>query len=333
MSPSPSDEATDDDDEPNHESSDSSNTTTVALLSKKLIRLALSCSYARIPLRRSDISLKVFGPTHPSRLFQAVLRASQTTLRRTFGMELIELPVREKVTVSQRRAAQRVEKSATSTKAWILCSTLPASYRENETILTPSMVPTEMAEATYVGLYTFLISVIALSGGSLGEAKLERYLSRMNAEQYTPIEKTEVILQRMCRHGYLVKIRDGDGGGEEVVEYLVGPRGKVEVGAEGVAGVVKSVYGAGDGAEMEIEVEEIEKRVRRNLGLVMEDRQEQGNTANGGDRAETNGKRKKGAARRRRASRAREGDGDGEEEEEEDTDDGTEANDEGNDSG
>lgn len=32
-------------------------------------------------------------------------------------------------------------------------------------------------------------------------------------------------------------------GGEEVIEYMVGPRGKVEVGESGVAGLVREVYG------------------------------------------------------------------------------------------
>lgn len=46
----------------------------------------------------------------------------------------------------------------------------------------------------------------------------------------------------MCKEGYLVRNREMDGG-EEVIEYMVGPRGKVEVGETGVAGLVRKVYG------------------------------------------------------------------------------------------
>lgn len=41
---------------------------------------------------------------------------------------------------------------------------------------------------------------------------------------------------------------------------MVGPRGKVEVGEQGVAGLVRTVYGEGA-------TEELEKRIERSLGL------------------------------------------------------------------
>jgi hypothetical protein len=138
---------------------------------------------------------------------------------------------------------------------------LPEEYRTNETILRPAKVPSSQTEGAYIGLYTFIISVISLSGGTVGEAKLERYLKRTNAEQYTPIDKTEKLLQRMAKEGYLVKLRDTSGG-EEVVEYMVGPRGKLEIGAEGVMGVARTVY-AGEEDEMAT----LDARLRRTLGL------------------------------------------------------------------
>jgi DNA-binding PadR family transcriptional regulator len=105
--------------------------------------------------------------------------------------------------------------------------------------------------------------VISLNGGTLGDQKLERYLARMNADQYTPIDKTEKLLQRLCKEGYIVKTREMDGG-EEIIEYTVGPRGKVEVGSGGVAGLTRSVYGvAGTTDEAEFEA-----KLRRSLGIV-----------------------------------------------------------------
>ncbi|KAI9852369.1 MAG: hypothetical protein M1838_000891 [Thelocarpon superellum] len=222
---------------------------------KKMVRLALASEYARQPIRRVDVASKVLGQN--SRQFKPVFQDAQTQLRSVFGMEMVELPIREKVTISQRRAAQRVDKASTTSKAYILQSILPDKYRSDPRILPPPKIPTSENEATYNGLYTFLISVIYLSGGTIGEAKLERHLKRVNADQYTPIDKTEKLLLRLCKEGYLTRVKDSSGG-EEVVEYMVGPRGKLEVGIDGVMGVAKTVYG---------DMEDLEAKVQRSMGL------------------------------------------------------------------
>lgn len=126
-------------------------------------------------------------------------------------------------------------------------------------------------ESTYTALYSFIIAVISLNGGSLAEQKLERYLARTNADTYTPIDRTDRSLQRLCKEGYLVRTREMDGG-EEIVEYMLGPRGKVEVGAGGVSGLAREVYGCGGGdgdltATEREEREEFEARLRRSLGI------------------------------------------------------------------
>jgi hypothetical protein len=100
----------------------------------------------------------------------------------------------------------------------------------------------------------------------------------MNAEDYTPIDKTDKLLARLCKEGYLVRTKESDGN-EEIVEFMVGPRGKVEVGSSGVAGLVREVYGRGRGAgagageegstQLEREMRaEFEERLRRSLGIV-----------------------------------------------------------------
>ncbi|KAJ5670335.1 uncharacterized protein N7477_005698 [Penicillium maclennaniae] len=193
---------------------------------QKMVRLALSSEYSRLPIRRADISAKVLGE-QGSRQFKTVFESAQRELRETFGMEMTELPAREKTTITQRRA------------------------------------PSTTTESTYTALYTFVIAVIALNGGTLGDQKLERYLVRMNADQYTPIDKTEKLLQRLCKEGYIVKSREMDGG-EEIIEYMVGPRGKIEVGSGGVAGLAREVYGLAEGTE---ESEEFEVKLRRSLGI------------------------------------------------------------------
>ncbi|KAK2757084.1 Altered inheritance of mitochondria protein 18 mitochondrial [Arachnomyces sp. PD_36] len=234
---------------------------------KKMVRLALSCEYSRQPIRRKDISTKVLGE-QGTRQFKPVFERAQKELRYRFGMEMRELPA--KVVGVGMKASQRQSQPTTSSsnKSWILTTTLPTAYR-TPTILPPPRAPSSSTEATYTGLYTFIISLITLCGGTIPEQKLERYLRRVNADAYTPIDRTENLLGRLVKEGYLVKSRDTEGG-EEVVEYGVGGRGRVEVGDGGVEGVVRRVYGlggeVGEGGEG-LEREEFEAKLKRSLGL------------------------------------------------------------------
>lgn len=176
-------------------------------------------------------------------------------------------------------AAQRTDKAPASSKAYILTSILPEKYRVQDVILVPPKVPTSQTEATYVGLYSLIVSLVYLCGGQIAEARLDRYLQRMNAEPYTPLDKTDKLLQRLCKEGYLVKIKDSSSG-EEMVEYMVGPRGKAEVGPKGAAGLVKTVYA--DSA-----VDDLDARVQRSLGI--EDRRGRNSTNNNNDEDEQEG--------------------------------------------
>ncbi|KAK6002705.1 hypothetical protein QM012_001455 [Aureobasidium pullulans] len=233
---------------------------------KNMVRLALACEYSRTPIRRNDITAKVLGTN--ARQFKAVFNEAQTQLRATFGMEMTELPQKEKVTLAQRRAAQKSQTSQKSSSAWILTSVLPERFRQPE-ILPPSQVPTSELESQYTGLYTFIVSLIFLNGGMLPDGKLERYLKRVNAEDAaaqnsvnimaTGGDKTEKLLKRMEKDGYVIKVRDNSSG-EETVEWYVGPRGKTEIGDGGVRGMVKEVYG-----EVE-DPAELERALERSLG-------------------------------------------------------------------
>lgn len=131
-------------------------------------------------------------------------------------------------------------------------------------------------ESTYTGIYSFIIAVILLNGGALQESKLERYLKRTNADTHTPIDRTDKLLQRLCKEGYLIRNREMDGG-EEIIEYMVGPRGKMEVGIQGVAGLAREVYGrAAETEDMTAlerdRMEEFEQRLARSLGMRRSER-------------------------------------------------------------
>lgn len=133
----------------------------------------------------------------------------------------------------------------------------------------PTAAPSEEVEDSYIALYTLLIATILLSGGTLPEAKMERVLRRLGIEDRVPVDldktgdKTETLFKRMERDGYVYKIKEATGTGEDDIYYVVGPRGKVEVGEMGVQGLVKAVYGNMD----EAEEAELERKMARSLGL------------------------------------------------------------------
>lgn len=94
---------------------------------------------------------------------------------------------------------------------------------------------------------------------------MDRYLRRLNMEDATPVdgcEKTEKLLKRLERDGYVLKVKESTGTGEEDVFWIVGPRGKVEVGDGGVRGLTEAVYGELE----EVEAEELERKIGRSLG-------------------------------------------------------------------
>lgn len=82
-------------------------------MAKKLVRLALSSDYNRRTIRRADISEKVLG-TSGSRKFKDVWNQAQGSLRDVFGVEMVELPVKEKVTLQQRRGRYFLNRVAVS---------------------------------------------------------------------------------------------------------------------------------------------------------------------------------------------------------------------------
>jgi hypothetical protein len=203
-------------------------------------------------LRRSDISAKILKDanttTSGSRTsFQKIFAGAQKVLQDTFGMQLVEMPGREKTSLKERRtqATQtKVSGSSASSKSWVLVSTLPQELKTNPLLIQPSLAPNAEAEANYTALYTFILSLIFLNASAITDQKLERYLKRVNADTYTPVGGKEKLLQRMIKEGYVDKRRDTSSG-EEVIEWIPGPRGKVEVGVQGVMGLVRTVYGYG----------------------------------------------------------------------------------------
>jgi melanoma-associated antigen len=158
-------------------------------------------------------------------------------------------------------ALQTGSQAKATSGAYILCSTLRGKYRAAN-IMAPNKAPSAAIEAGYTGFYTLVVSLIWLNGGELSDQKLQRHLTRLNANENTSVDKTANVLAKMQRQGYILKKVEKPLGGqveEETITWLVGPRGREEIGVHGVAGMVREVWGNSD--------PELEKKLRTSLGL------------------------------------------------------------------
>lgn len=94
----------------------------------------------------------------------------------------------------------------------------------------------------------------------MSDSRLRRYLRRLNAETNSfHSTKTEDTLARLQRQGYLIKNIDKEarqhGDEQEATTWYVGPRGKIEVGDEVVAGVVREVWGEQNDDDLEAKLQ------------------------------------------------------------------------------
>ncbi|CAG7554957.1 unnamed protein product [Fusarium equiseti] len=232
-------------------------------LAKKLVRYVISCEFSRTVIRRDGIKERGRVLGNQGRSFRRIFDMAQKQLREYWGMEMRELPVREKVSLQEKRQAMKSNSQPKlGSGSYILTSTLPEAYR-SAAILGPSKTPSPDDEATYTAFYTLVITLIYLSGGELSEQKLKRHLQRMNADQNVSMDKTETILKRMERQGYVTKRVERPPlgqDGEHTITWHVGPRGKEEVGLSGVMGMTREVYGDSWNEEME-------KKLRSSLNI------------------------------------------------------------------
>ncbi|KAL1797194.1 hypothetical protein ACET3X_003800 [Alternaria dauci] len=233
----------------------------VGQLAKGLVRYALSCEHSRKPIKRQDINEKVLGSY--TRLFKDVFVEANSQLMDVFGMQFVELPRAEKVTLRQKRAAAASDSQSKTTSIWVLQTVLPEQYRIPEIIGPSRSTEQDMnQEDSYVGLYTMVMALITIHGGLIPEGKLDRALRRMNADQTTPVGTKDKTLANMIKDGYIVKVKDTPNGGEETIDYIVGPRGKIEVGRDGVAQLIRRMFGSSE------DEDELDKKIQRTLQVA-----------------------------------------------------------------
>lgn len=94
------DDGDDDEDDATGEGMGSDREESLDQVVKKLVRYALACEFQRLPITRTGIKEKVLGAQ--SRSFKSIFEPAQESLRIIFGMEMVELPAKENVTVKGR---------------------------------------------------------------------------------------------------------------------------------------------------------------------------------------------------------------------------------------
>jgi DNA-binding PadR family transcriptional regulator len=146
---------------------------------------------------------------------------------------------------------------------WVLQTILPEQYRTPDIVGPSRPRPADEInqEDSYVGLYTMIIALITISGGMIAEGKLDRAFRRMNADNTTPMGTKDKTLSLMVKDGYIVRVKESSNG-DETIDYIVGPRGKVEVGREGFSNFVRMIYG------QDAVGEEFEKSIERTLSVA-----------------------------------------------------------------
>ncbi|KAF3937084.1 hypothetical protein ABW19_dt0207197 [Dactylella cylindrospora] len=244
----------------------------------KLVRLALAMEYQKKPIRRQDISEKVLGAKHKAD-FKEVFAEAQDALRNVFGFSMVELPAQtEKITLAQQRrqaaaeaqrGGQATEKKKSAEKAtvksWHVINILPEKYR-----IPIVHAPVLPDDRTVLGIGMIIVAIVYLSSRSLSENTLRRHLRKFGIEDRIPVEgnretgSMENIMGKLIREGYLVKLKDEVVlGQEQTFTYVIGPRGKLEMGREGVHNIVAKIYEGVDG-----EVDEgLERRINRAIGM------------------------------------------------------------------
>jgi hypothetical protein len=108
-----------------------------------------------------------------------------------------------------------------------------------------------------------IIAIIHMSPNhTIPNAKLESVLARLNlSKNMGSLDSTPNMIAKMSRQGYIYKSVEKTQD-EEQIDWYVGPRGKMEIGNQGIIGLVREVYG-------EDAPEDLQKRLHKSLGVEM----------------------------------------------------------------
>ncbi|KAJ1915202.1 hypothetical protein IWQ60_008521 [Tieghemiomyces parasiticus] len=242
-----------------------------------LVRLALFSEYRKYPIKREDINRRIL--VDQTRTFPVIFTEAQKRLRHVFGLEMVELPARDKPGATQgnavtRRAAQSKDKAPTAKTGFILRNLLAMRIPKPH----PDLAEAETGavlhwgnENRMMGIVATILSLIFLNQMAIPGERLEYYLQRLDL-QVSSADRAEekypfaAVLAPLVKQGYLERIslgaRDGTGAGAsgdttgprggggsgdaatQLVEYRWGPRAKVEYPPRRLAGFIAELYQA-----------------------------------------------------------------------------------------
>ncbi|KAJ1655800.1 hypothetical protein IWQ61_004515 [Dispira simplex] len=200
-----------------------------------------------------------------TRDFTTLFAAAQSRLRDVFGMEMIELPAREKI-VSQnptaRRAAAVQKERSTSKATWILCNVLDLPTTTDAKPLIDWDYQTGL-----MGITGAILSLIFLNNMALPADRLEYYLQKLDphplvwggTDDRDRTLSIHQLLANLVRMNYLDRLPLGSidsthpsssgvssqmtGQDTILYEYRWGPRAKVEFPLMRMARFIAKVSG------------------------------------------------------------------------------------------
>ncbi|EPQ53113.1 MAGE-domain-containing protein [Gloeophyllum trabeum ATCC 11539] len=177
-----------------------------------LVRLALFTEHRRVPLRREEISKKVLGSN--TRSFNVVMEQAQKILRKTFGMELVELRSRAGLDQEENAEADGEERTGLKKKGASLWTPSPT------VVLTSCITAAAAGSKTYIlrsVLDSNLIELAAITDAAIIEEEIvdipdndddeETYrtygsiISWSSADQLQAIGILYVVLALILVHG------------------------------------------------------------------------------------------------------------------------------------
>ncbi|KAG9302319.1 hypothetical protein G9A89_008811 [Geosiphon pyriformis] len=210
---------------------------------KGLVRLALCSELKKVPIRREDIMKKVLQ--EHSKVFQEIFDRAQYELRDIYGMELVELPTKEKKPATRsgtvRRATLNNKATSSACKSYTLVNILPEELKGDD------IIHWQRDEESIMGLLTVILSLILVNGHILTDDQLKDYITRLHLheanETFGDVEK---LLLSFVKQGYLGRQKSGmidQISEKENVEYIWGPRAKVEIPKENLIQFIKMIFG------------------------------------------------------------------------------------------
>lgn len=219
------------------------------LMIKNFVRLALACERTRTPIRREDVSKKVIINDH-RRCFQLLLDKAQERLRTTFGMQMVELPAKDRtksMTMTQQRKVAHIQASTSYTqsttakgnKSWTLVNLLPPRLKQ---ISQRQHMETERNYNAV--LMTIIILVVMSDDQCCSENRMMSALERLAWIPNTPAGPFDDVISRMTKQGYLERLRDEQSlDGAHTLH--IGPRGKLETleNREEMTAIITAIYG------------------------------------------------------------------------------------------